>query len=167
MLRKRNTRRSRPSRRAADDGPEDPPAGGFTSPGATPRGNNTAGLPWQRPRAPGEERSAAEPRAGAPHGQPPLLLPDPSSSPGAMFPRHPFLMNCSFRAAWAQTCCRAAAFSWGGRRYKSLLFNRGVGVGKATFNALYSSLLHLDFIPALPSTSSKRHVSLAASGCHL
>lgn len=55
----------------------------------------------------------------------------------------------------------------GGLQHKSPLFNGGVGVGKATFNALYSSLLHLDFIPAFPSTSSERHVSLAASGCHL
>lgn len=37
---------------------------------------------------------------------------------------------------------------------ESLWFNRGVGEGTATFNGLYSSLPHLDFILALPSTSS-------------
>lgn len=43
---------------------------------------------------------------------------------------------------------------------KSLLFNCGVGVGMATFSGLYSSVLHLDFILALLSTSSDRHVYL-------
>lgn len=46
------------------------------------------------------------------------------------------------------------------RSIKSLLFNCGVGVGMATFSGLYSSVLHLYFILALPSTSSDRHVYL-------
>lgn len=44
--------------------------------------------------------------------------------------------------------------------YESLLFNCGVGVGMATFSGLYSSVLYLDFILFLPSTSSDCRVYL-------
>lgn len=44
--------------------------------------------------------------------------------------------------------------------YESLLFNCGVGVGTVTFSGLYSSVLYLDFILFLPSTSSDCRVYL-------
>lgn len=61
--------------------------------------------------------------------------------------------------------CRSNVRSWSEfqhRSIKSLLFNCGVGVGMATFSGLYSAVLHLDFILALPSTSSDCHVYLTA-----
>lgn len=46
------------------------------------------------------------------------------------------------------------------------MFNRIVGVGKATFGGLYSSPLHLDFTVALPSTSSDHCIYLRRAEMH-
>lgn len=59
--------------------------------------------------------------------------------------------------------------NFSGAPLKAWCLTVSVGVGKATFSGLYSSLLHLDFILALPSTSSDRRrvYPTVCLACHL